>query len=50
MQGQSRPGSSRRRFFRKYGQIIFLGFVVLFVMSFVVLLMWLLNEPVRSGP
>jgi phosphotransferase system glucose/maltose/N-acetylglucosamine-specific IIC component len=47
MPGQSSSGRSRRRFFRKYRQVILLIFLTLFVMGCVGLLMWIMNTPPR---
>ena len=45
MQAHTRPGRRWRRFNRKYGSVMFFGFVVLFILAFVAGLMYVLTDP-----
>lgn len=45
MQAETRPGRRWRRFNRKYGGVVFLGFVVLCILALVAGLMYLLTNP-----
>jgi len=51
MQAHAHSGSKRRRFFHKYGPLLFVALCVLAIMAFVGLLMYMLtsiNWAVRS--
>lgn len=44
MQQEARPGRRWRRFRRKYGPLMLLGFGVLCILALVALLMWVLTD------